>query len=273
MPTTYAHFKLGENAKKDCSPRVKKAIEAYPELFSIGLHGPDILFYYKALQKHPVNHLGHVIHGRSGYDFFAKSREILEQGKNNENEYDEAQLSYILGVIGHFSLDVICHGYIGEEISRTGISHAEIEMEFDRRMMVDDGLNPVSHKVTGHLVASSENARVIKDFYEGITQEEMLTSLRSMRFFLDFLVAPYAIKRNIITGALKLAGKYESMGGLMISLIRNPKCNGSTEKLLELHKKASKLAVRLMDEYLDVLDNEGTFDHIYGYNFETKLPD
>ena len=31
----------------------KQIIEKYKELYDIGLHGPDTLFYYKALKSHP----------------------------------------------------------------------------------------------------------------------------------------------------------------------------------------------------------------------------
>lgn len=37
-------------------------IEYHRDLYDIGLHGPDILFYYKALKSHPVNQQGHTVH-------------------------------------------------------------------------------------------------------------------------------------------------------------------------------------------------------------------
>ena len=47
----------------------------------------------------------------------------------------------------HFSLDVMCHGYIDEKIQAGGVSHAEIEIEFDRMLTditVDERMDSVS---------------------------------------------------------------------------------------------------------------------------------
>ena len=54
MPTTYAHYKLGQAVRESLQEREKKIVEEYPELFSIGLHGPDIFFYYKPFSKNKV---------------------------------------------------------------------------------------------------------------------------------------------------------------------------------------------------------------------------
>lgn len=47
MPSTYAHYRLGQEVLKNLPAKEKRLIEQHKELFDIGLHGPDILFYYK----------------------------------------------------------------------------------------------------------------------------------------------------------------------------------------------------------------------------------
>ena len=47
MPTTYTHYRLGRGVRKLLDRDERRIIEANIELFRIGLHGPDILFYYK----------------------------------------------------------------------------------------------------------------------------------------------------------------------------------------------------------------------------------
>ena len=51
MPTTYAHYKFGKEVLSALPRPLQNSIEAHRELFDIGLHGPDILFYYNALKK------------------------------------------------------------------------------------------------------------------------------------------------------------------------------------------------------------------------------
>jgi hypothetical protein len=53
--------------------------------------------------------------------------EIIETASDKE-----AALAYIYGFICHFALDSTCHGYIDEKIAQSGVSHTEIEVEFER---------------------------------------------------------------------------------------------------------------------------------------------
>lgn len=101
------------------------------DLFNIGLHGPDLLFYYHPLTNNPVNSKGYGIHSEAGIKFFSyASKEIVRRS------FSPDHLAYIYGVICHFALDRECHGYIDEKITESGVSHAEIEVEFDRRLMI-----------------------------------------------------------------------------------------------------------------------------------------
>lgn len=266
MPTTYAHYRLGQEVKKQVSAPIAEAIEEYPQLFDIGVHGPDLLFYYNALSKNKINATGAHLHQLAGRYFFERSAKILK-----EHEFEKAHLSYIYGVLCHFALDVSCHGYVGETEEDTGISHAELEAELDRELMVRDGKNPVSQMVTGHLKATWETAEVIKDFYPGLTTKEIQKSIHDMIFYLNILVAPGRLKRELIFDALKAAGKYKSMGGLIINREKNPACAESTERLLELYEDGKALAVRLIEEYALYLNGEKELDSIYAYNFESIL--
>ena len=51
MPSTYAHYRLGQQVRRELEGNERKIIEKYPQLYLIGLHGPDILFYYKPLRS------------------------------------------------------------------------------------------------------------------------------------------------------------------------------------------------------------------------------
>ena len=155
MPSTYAHYRLGLEVKNNLGATERKVVEEYLELFMIGLHGPDILFYFNPLFNNQVNQIGYSMHGRPGKEFFKNAAEVIKQHPGNN-----AYLSYVYDFICHFTLDETCHGYIDEKIAASGISHTEIEVEFDRMLMVKDGYDPIRHKLTGHIVPSIENAAV-----------------------------------------------------------------------------------------------------------------
>ena len=184
MPTTRAHFKHGEAVRELVNPEAKQIIDRYPELFHFGVHGPDLLFYFDALKKNHVNQMGGTLHDQAGDAFFKNAREVLAELKEEGSSDYAPSLAYVYGVLCHFSLDVCCHAYVQEKIDASGISHTEIEAEMDREIMVREGLDPVRTKVSGHLVPSGRNARVVSRFYEGISKEEIFKSMKDMILFL-----------------------------------------------------------------------------------------
>lgn len=262
MPSSYAHYRMGQDVRKDVTKDAGKIIEDYPELYLIGLHGPDILFYYKPLGKNIVNQTGYEMHERPGREFFTQAGEIIKKHSGQE-----AYLAYIYGFLCHFALDVTCHGYIEQKIQESGISHAEIEVEFDRELLVMDGLDPIREKLTTHIVPSGENADVIKDFYPGITEKQVEKALKGMIFYTNFLVAPSKLKRQLIYTGLKLAGHYDGMKGQIVNYEKNPACADSTEILLKLYPKAEELAVQLIEEYNAFLKDDQPLKEIYQYTF------
>lgn len=52
MPTTYAHDLFGQKVYRQMPEEVKKVIRENGELYRIGLHGPDIFFYYFIFKNH-----------------------------------------------------------------------------------------------------------------------------------------------------------------------------------------------------------------------------
>ncbi|MBU5486907.1 zinc dependent phospholipase C family protein [Clostridium sp. MSJ-8] len=266
MPSTYAHYRLGTEVLKKLNPTTQSIINKNYELFSIGLHGPDILFYYKALKSNPINQVGFNIHKHSGKEFFDEATRIIIN-----NNYDERHIAYIYGFICHFALDVTCHGYIDEKISQSGISHTEIEAEFDRALLIKNGFNPIKHKLTTHINPSLDNSKIISDFFSNITDKDIQKSLKSMIFYNKLLIAPSHLKRNIIYSLLRLTGNYEEMHGLIINYEKNFDCLDSTKKLFQLYEKAIVLAIDLINEYDNHLYKNSYLNDIYKYNFGSEL--
>ncbi len=70
MPTTYAHYKFGKEVTGALPRPLLSSIENHRELFDIGVHGPDLLFYYKALIKNPVYSQGSALNDKMVDVFF-----------------------------------------------------------------------------------------------------------------------------------------------------------------------------------------------------------
>ena len=95
MPAVYAHRRFGEKVLAACQNDVARtAIESYPDLYNIGLQGPDILFYYDPLRKNHYKAAGDAMHNAPAAPFF-------EAGAAHVNGRPEGQalLSYLLGFL------------------------------------------------------------------------------------------------------------------------------------------------------------------------------
>ena len=266
MPSTYAHYRLGLEVKNNLGAAERKVVEEYLELFMIGLHGPDILFYFNPLFSNQVNQIGYAMHGRSGKEFFENAAKVIKQHPDNK-----AYLSYVYGFICHFILDETCHGYIDEKIESSGISHTEIEVEFDRMLMVKDGYDPIRHRLTEHIVPSMENAEVIQAFFEGADSVQVYQALKGMIKSNNLLLAPSKGKRLLINALLKVTGNYKEMHGLVVNYKKNSLCDDSSRKLWFLYQEAKGSAVSLIHEYLSYMEGSENLNQIYSYSFGSKF--
>lgn len=246
MASTYAHYRFGQEVLKVLPEETQKIVKANKGLYDIGLHGPDILFYYKPLCKNYVNQTGYGLHGKPAKNFFKKAAKTQKTLKGRDQE---ALLAYLYGFICHFALDSSCHTYIAEKMKESGISHAEIEVEFDRSLMVQDGLDPVRQKLTSHIVPSKENARIIACAFPGITKEQVEKALKSTVYYNNLLVAPERSKRMLINGLLRIAGQYKKMHGLMVNLKPNEACKDSNAILKTLYTQGLSRAVVCIENF------------------------
>ena len=261
MPTTYAHYRFGCDALAEMPAGIREIIQRHRQIFDFGVHGPDLLFYDKPFSSTRINAIGYKSHERTGADFFPQAVKAMKASSQKE-----AALSYLTGVLCHFALDRECHPYVAEK-EQTGASHSEIEASFDRYLMEKDGLDPVRHKVTKHLIPSQSSALVIADFYPPLTPKEIFHAEKSMVFYLNALIAPPGPKRNLILAGLKAAG-HPSTGDMMVPLKQNPKCWDSDKILWGRYQGALKLYVTLQTELMAYIQ-KGTplglgFYHTFG---------
>lgn len=267
MPAIYAHSRMARELIGRLNSAEREIVTNNRSLYLLGAHGPDILFYYRPFSSNPISRLGHITHDMTGAEFFTRAAEVIR-----ERGYSAPHLAYVYGFLSHFALDVSCHGYIGRHTLRSGISHAEMEMELDRALLVADGRDPLRQRLTAHLDATDANAAVIKDFFEGVTQKDIKAAIKSMIRCNDLLLAPTEAKRQLISLVLKLAGKHEEMFGLVMSSRASERCRESTRRLLDLYARAEELAERLISGFDSCLRGGAALDGIYAHTFDSALP-
>lgn len=257
MPAAYAHYRFGREVT-ECLPFVyRKTIGDYQELYDIGVHGPDILFYYRPIASNEVNRTGYEIHDQSAAQFFERAAALYRQSGN-----PEPLKAYLYGVVCHFTLDSTCHPYIEKMGQESGLSHAELETELERYFMLKDNLNPDEYISIQHIHPSDEAGNIIAPFFDPITPKQIKSSLKGMIFIHKLLHAPEKPeqkinKRKLLCLALKLIKKYDSMQGLIMKPEANDLCQQKYCILLDnLYTEAVTVAASLIQQYANVLDHE-----------------
>mgnify|MGYP005857119401 CR=1 FL=1 len=74
MPAAYAHYVFGKKVFQEFSGTEKEIIRKGEDAFLLGLHGPDLLFYYFPLCKNRINQQGVKLHKKIAAEFFELGR-------------------------------------------------------------------------------------------------------------------------------------------------------------------------------------------------------
>ena len=256
MPASYAHYRFGREVLALLPKEQQRSLKGHQALFDIGLHGPDVLFYYHPLRDNPVSRVGYAMHEESGLTVFRRFAAIWEKGGA-----DEAEWAYLCGFLCHFALDSSCHGYV-EEMVDMGVSHTFLEMELDRSLLVLDGLDPVKHDLVRHIHPSAANTRTAARFFPQISERQMEAALSGMIQVHHLLMAPNRPKRQLLRCGIALLGKQNSLGGMVMSEVPSRACKKMVEQLQALYAQALPLAAALIQAFPDL--SHPQFD----YNFE-----
>lgn len=221
------------------------------------------MFFYKPLWKNEISQVGYRTHEESAKGFLEHAQEIIVSKGMDSPEY-----AYILGVICHFALDSECHPFVAEEIERTGVGHIEIESEFEKYLMRENGENPLAYPVGKTFPVDKETAEVMAQFYEGITAKHAEEALKSMRLCKCVLTAPCPVKRAVILAGMKVSGQYESLQGHLLRPKDNPKCHESVLGLAGRLENAVDVAVELLEDFAESVENGTELSERFDRNFE-----
>lgn len=261
MPTTYTHDLFGRKVFQKLPEELRETVKECPMAYIIGLHGPDILFYYRPFHENEVNQTGHRMHGEIAADFFKHcKRKYLETG-------DPAVLSYTMGFICHYMLDSTCHPYIYRYEERTGASHAEIETELDRVLMEKTRKNPFRYRPASVVCPDQDTVRAIASLFDHISEKQVRWALRGMKFYTGIMVRRTRWGRRLMLRLLKLTGSYEEVQGRLIRKQHFARCQESTEELLHMVRCAVPETVTVLEEFYRTLGEPDELNYRFLRNY------
>lgn len=243
MPTTYTHDLFGRKIYRQLSPEIKAVIRKNGNLFRIGLHGPDILFY--DLFNTSVSSTGVEMHSLPAASFFIRGMSMVRA------RGDERLLAYLLGFGCHYLLDSATHPFVEQMAKEKIISHTLLEKEFDRTLMLETNKNPHHYYPSDCIVPRVSYARVIRRMFPEISTRNILFSLRMMKILTNAMVYDNRGRRRFLVGAVtRFFGKKRSRTALDFFMLKDaaPGCEKPISELHQLFDRAAEEAPAYVEE-------------------------
>ena len=195
MPANYAHYRFGKLALPSLPAEARQCIGRFRRMYDIGLHGPDILFYYNPIMDTPVGQLGHSYHTYSGQAFFAQAAGQADS---------EAARAYLYGLLGHYCLDSVCHPYVNRLVDIGEARHIALESQLERRLLEADGEpSPATFDMSRRLRLTRGECMTVAQFYPPATGANIHRSVKLMSLCTHFLASPKREKREKLLGRVK----------------------------------------------------------------------
>lgn len=228
MPSNYAHYRFGVLSLPHLPADVRRPIQRFRRMYDMGLHGPDLFFYYNPLSKNPTAALGRQLHGQTGREFFVQTCAHLQQNPS------EAGLAYLYGLLAHYCLDSACHPLVQAEAAGGKIGHVELEVEFDRFLLDKDRKTPpCTQDISQHMKLTRGECVTVAEFYPSATPSAVHMSVRNMVFWTRFLAGK---NRRLLKNALTLVP--DELAQNLMPEHANPKCFHLDPVLLDLYDQA-----------------------------------
>lgn len=265
MPATYAHYIFGKKVFQRLPESIRQEIRQGKDAFLLGLHGPDLLFYYYPIKKNRINQQGVIMHKELAADFFDRGRTRFRK------EQDPVLRAYLYGFLCHFILDNECHPFVNQYAKENGLGHLTIETEFDRYLMSLDGRMPLKNVPVHHLISRTHTREQIALMFENVTPDQIGICIRQFRQVITFFVCRNPIKRVVLKIISRVIGQDKGIGGLIMDGSVHPFCNGSNHFLKDRMDHAVLTAADEIQKYARVLRSGGLLSDRLYHNYEESV--
>mgnify|MGYP003300420918 CR=1 FL=1 len=231
MPSTYAHYCFGVQALELMPGDVRRTIHRFRQLFDVGLHGPDIFFYNNIFFKSSAGFLGVKYHDQTGEEFFTRVC------RNLRLEPSEGGAAYLYGVLCHYCLDAVCHGYVRKAEAKGEVTHARLETEFDRRLLEMDGkVPPHTQDFSQHIHLTPGECETVARFYPPAGSANVKNSVKNMNTFVKLFAIPDGVRRRALEKSVAAVSK--RYGDMLMTEQPIAQYTPYVEGLLEKYNKA-----------------------------------
>lgn len=292
MPGTYAHAYTGERALHLAADEVRRAAMRFPSAYRAGCQGPDPFYF-----AHP--------YGKSAIEMYQLAGKIhtqrvgaLMEALLHHAGRNQVALSYFLGFLTHYALDVRTHPYV--YFKSCNKHHVCFETQLDNALLQLHGipLQQISPAAQMHLTRqelATLNA-MWRDVGRAVYGEDMRNAFASAynayRLMISLRFDPTNTKYRLMSALERLAGKRpfislmlaqeEVAGGVdYLNLEQEPwehawADTSHQDSVPDLIETAAGDAARMQHAALEATasgDSAPALAVIGASNFDTGLPD
>ena len=230
MPSGYAHYRFGAAILQSLPADIRRSTQRFRRLYDVGLHGPDLFYYYKPVSQSSSAMLGVKYHEQTGKAFFTRVCRAIRL------ERSEAASAALYGVLCHYVLDSKLHPIIARAAQETGLTELQIETEFDRCLLGLDGkLPPDGARLTGHLKLTDGECETLAKFYPPANGKAVRKALNATALYTRLSATPNGPGRALLEAGIHIVGS--QLQGMLLSAEPDPKCAPVCQELLEMYRQ------------------------------------
>ena len=252
MPCFYAHDSFGLKVVDTLSPQLQNMINNHKRAYRIGLQGPDFLFYFHPIKRPRTNDIGHKQHRTAALSFFKPLVSAV-----NEFGIDSNEFAYALGCLCHFALDSECHPYVIRKAKEPGYNHICMENEFDRYLLLKDGISPLTYRAYEDVPATKDIANAIYHDYApyDIPEKEILGALKGFRFYLKLFTCSKSVKRCLLYFLFMISGHKRIYHEQIMAVKPLTYASETNQVLITRMNNAYPVAKTLLTNFFDAVVN------------------
>ncbi|MGI6702185.1 MAG: zinc dependent phospholipase C family protein [Christensenellales bacterium] len=232
MPNQITHYYHGQEVLKRLDNNLRDIVNRYPYAYKMGSIGPDILFVLRETSGAKIRHYANEMQYLHMYEVFDSATKHLKKN------FDECQLSYMLGLLCHYAMDKRGHAYVNYFVEEVMPPHFPSEMQSALHPMMEAGLdefvlldhmneNPRKYKIADNFKSTLYERNKIGELYEQVINPVFGYTLSkgAMRFILKITVMFFRLTTDRFGVKKKFFNYLENRKGVkkqMSSSIRPP---------------------------------------------------
>lgn len=259
MPSYYTHFYFAQKCAERFPAKLKEIVDANRKYYDLGSGGADVLFFYKPYKKNDIRSYGSYLHRENFISQMQRFKECADGSCHSDRD-----IAYLVGYFTHFVLDSAAHPYIDKVVSENVEKHFVIETDYERKLLIKNGLDPYSNKYI--VKTGDEDVIETVSKYMNTTPKIIKNTLKDRRKFIGIISSQNKLVRSFLKFAFKISGNPAGFD-VLVQGRENPRCEAVRERLDAIIATALGDIERLSAEFFEYISSSSQLGERFDCDF------